>query len=207
MAQTLLHNSTVATVTPVTLPTYDYDDDIIQQLDDEPNDVGGLTAAELKAKFDETAKNVKTFLNDDLIPTIIADDLTEQARAEAEAERVANEIERVNNENARVLAENGRVSAENARVLAENGRVQAENGRVLAEQARVNETTGVVAQATAQAQNAEAYAVGTRGGVPVEPGDPAYENNAKYYAKAGEKLVWAFDIVDGRLCVIWKQTN
>lgn len=31
-------------------------------------------------------------------------------------------------------------------------------------------------------EDAEAYAVGTRGGVPVTSGDPAYENNAKYYA-------------------------
>lgn len=30
--------------------------------------------------------------------------------------------------------------------------------------------------------DAEAYAAGTRGGVPVEEGDPAYENNAAYYA-------------------------
>lgn len=30
--------------------------------------------------------------------------------------------------------------------------------------------------------DAEAYAVGTRDGVPVEEGDPAYHNNAKYYA-------------------------
>lgn len=31
-------------------------------------------------------------------------------------------------------------------------------------------------------EDAEAYAVGTRDGVPVSPGDPAYEHNAKYYA-------------------------
>ena len=31
--------------------------------------------------------------------------------------------------------------------------------------------------------DAEAYAVGTRGGEPVEEGDPAYHNNAKYYAE------------------------
>jgi hypothetical protein len=29
---------------------------VIQKLDDEPNDVGGLSAAELKAKFDEARK-------------------------------------------------------------------------------------------------------------------------------------------------------
>ena len=30
--------------------------------------------------------------------------------------------------------------------------------------------------------DAEAYSIGTRGGIPVEEGDPAYHNNAKYYA-------------------------
>lgn len=32
-------------------------------------------------------------------------------------------------------------------------------------------------------EDSEAYAVGTRGGVPVSSSDPAYENNAKYYAE------------------------
>lgn len=31
-------------------------------------------------------------------------------------------------------------------------------------------------------ETSEAYAVGTRNGVPVTSGDPAYQNNAKYYA-------------------------
>ena len=44
------------------------DMDIIAALDDQPNDVGGLTAAELKAKFDEGGKAIQAFLNDTLIP-------------------------------------------------------------------------------------------------------------------------------------------
>lgn len=36
---------------------------IIQALDDEPNDVGGLTSAQLKAKFDEAGNDIKTFIN------------------------------------------------------------------------------------------------------------------------------------------------
>lgn len=43
---------------------------IIQQLDDEPNDVGGMTAAELKAKFDEGGQAIKEFLNDVLLPEL-----------------------------------------------------------------------------------------------------------------------------------------
>lgn len=36
---------------------------IIAALDDEPNDVGGLSAAQLKAKFDEGGLALKTFIN------------------------------------------------------------------------------------------------------------------------------------------------
>lgn len=39
------------------------DMNIIQALPDEPNDVGGLTAAELKAKFDEAGNKIKTAFN------------------------------------------------------------------------------------------------------------------------------------------------
>lgn len=45
---------------------------IISALDDEPNDVGGLTAAELKAKFDEGGEAIKRYLNDTLIPAVVA---------------------------------------------------------------------------------------------------------------------------------------
>ena len=48
------------------------DMDIIAALDDEPNDVGGLTAAQLKAKFDEGGKALKLFLNDTLIAELEA---------------------------------------------------------------------------------------------------------------------------------------
>lgn len=39
------------------------DMDIISKLDDEPNDVGGLTAAQLKAEFDKAGNTVKDWLN------------------------------------------------------------------------------------------------------------------------------------------------
>lgn len=39
------------------------DMNIIAALDDEPNDVGGLSAAQLKAKFDEGGLALKTFIN------------------------------------------------------------------------------------------------------------------------------------------------
>lgn len=43
------------------------DMDIIAALDDEPNDVGGLTAGQLKAKFDEGGKALKTYINGTLL--------------------------------------------------------------------------------------------------------------------------------------------
>lgn len=52
------------------LPQFTKDMNIISALDDEPNDVGGLTAAELKAKFDEGSISIKTFLNNTLIPAL-----------------------------------------------------------------------------------------------------------------------------------------
>lgn len=93
---------------------------IISALDDEPNDVGGLTAAELKAKFDEGGEALKRYLNDTLIPAVVADGETEEHRAKAEAERVAAEQTRQSNEQTRQANETSRISAENARNVWEN---------------------------------------------------------------------------------------
>lgn len=133
--------------------------DIIQQLDDEPNDVGGLTAAELKAKFDEAGNIIKTYINGTLIPELLAEEATEaartaaeearsnaeaerqsaeEARASAEATRQSNEETRQSNETARVAADNLRASAETAREQAESGRVTAEEARAAAESLRAS---------------------------------------------------------------------
>ena len=136
----------------------DGDLNIIQKLDDEPNDVGGLTSAELKAKFDEAGNTIKTYINGTLIPEILTEEATEAARAAAEAQREANENQRIENENARIAAEQARTTAESARAdaeteraAAESARNTAEQARESAEQARADETAGIVAQATEQA--------------------------------------------------------
>ena len=108
----------------------DGDLNIIQKLDDEPNDVGGLTSAELKAKFDESGNIIKKYINETLIPAVLTDDATEESRKQAEAARVAAEQGRVTAEEGRVSAESGRVSAEQARANAEASRVSAESARV-----------------------------------------------------------------------------
>lgn len=109
---------------------------IISALDDEPNDVGGLTAAELKAKFDEGGEAIKRYLNDTLIPAVVEDGETEEHRAAAEAareqaetERRVAETSRRHHEEQRVQAETGRQNSEHARVIAEQTRQSAENAR------------------------------------------------------------------------------
>ena len=49
------------------LTQYTEDTAIIAALADQPNDSDGLTAAQLKAKFDENAANIKTYINDTLL--------------------------------------------------------------------------------------------------------------------------------------------
>ncbi|MET0017141.1 hypothetical protein [Oscillibacter sp.] len=54
------------------LTKFTKDMQVIQSLDDEPNDVGGLTAAELKAKYDEAGEAVKQYINETLTVEIDA---------------------------------------------------------------------------------------------------------------------------------------
>ena len=230
MAQTLEHNEAITQVVPITVPSCDVDVTVIQQLDDEPNDVGGLTSAELKAKFDETNAAVKDYINGELIPAVVGADATEQARQEAEAERVSNEFERVSNENERESAETGRTSAESARASAESARASAETGRASAEAERVsaesgrvsaeqqrqqNETarqdleTGYVAQAAGSAAeaagsatNAQSWAVGGTG---TRSGEDT--NNAKYWAEQAAGAVTGVTSFSGRSGAVTPQSG
>ena len=62
---------------------------IIQKLDDEPNDVGGLTAQELKAKFDEAGEALKDFLNDSLLPQLGANSAAQDLGATLNGENMS----------------------------------------------------------------------------------------------------------------------
>lgn len=227
------------------IPSLEDDLDNIQKLDDEPNDVGGLSAAQLKAEFDKSGNTIKKYLNETLIPQLSDTVAEAEVRATAERERVANENIRIGNENTRIENEDARQENETARVNAEKARADAEAARVREEQARVDRDTGIVAQATAQAnaarvsaeqaatsvgaaaqevtkaanqvilaqeevqnakdqvslakqevsnaqgkvEDAEAYAKGTRNGVAVGSSDPAYQNNAKYFADQAKETI------------------
>lgn len=46
-----------------------------------------------------------------------------------------------------------------------------------------DDAVAAATSAESDEEDAEAYAVGTRGGVPVAPSDPTYHNNSKYYSE------------------------
>lgn len=159
-------NSDLDVVQSLVIPGLDSDLDIIQKLDDEPNDVGGLTAAQLKAKFDESGNTIKTYLNNTLLPALSGTVAEEEARAAAETQRQTNESARVSAESARASAEGLRVTAESARATQEGARADAEAARSAAETARGSaESSRVSAEAgRVSAESARAAAEQARAG-------------------------------------------
>lgn len=129
------------------IPELETDMDVIQKLDDEPNDVGGLTAAQLKAEFDQAGNIIKTYINETLLPAVSDTVAEAEVRAKAEAGRVQAETERETAEESRAAAEAARVAAETAREGAEQGRVTAEAQRETAEAARAAAEVARVAAA------------------------------------------------------------
>ena len=116
----LNENLNIVSESGLDIQLLDGDLNIIQNLDDEPNDVGGMTSAELKATFDKAGNIIKDYLNNQLVPAILAADATEAARAEAEAARQSAETGREQAEAERVAAEEDRASAEAARSVWED---------------------------------------------------------------------------------------
>lgn len=55
------------------LPKFEKDIANISKLPDQPNDVGGLTAAEFKAEFDKAGESIQEYINEELIPQIESD--------------------------------------------------------------------------------------------------------------------------------------
>ena len=79
----------------MSIPTLDTDLSIIQKLDDYPNDIGGLSVAQLKAKFDEGVLALQTYINTVLIPALIASNVPFTPTAAINAETVQAAIENV----------------------------------------------------------------------------------------------------------------
>ena len=88
----------------MSIPTLDTDLSIIQKLDDYPNDVGGLSAADLKAKFDEAGLALQQYINEVLIPALIAGNLPFTTSTAIPAETVQAAIENVQSQLANVSA-------------------------------------------------------------------------------------------------------
>lgn len=87
-----------------------------------PDDFPTVELSEEKVRADMQLLHdeVKNYLNDTLIPAVVADGATEEHRAAAEAARVAAEQTRQSNEQTRQANETLRISAENARNVWEN---------------------------------------------------------------------------------------
>ena len=135
------------------IPGLDTDMDVIQKLDDEPNDVGGLSPAQLKAEFDKAGNIIKNYVNEQLLPAISDTVVEAEVRSQQEEQRAAAEEERAAAEDARTEAEKGRAEAEEQRNAAESGRVGAEDSRTQAEAGRVAAEEG---RAQAEAERAAA---------------------------------------------------
>lgn len=138
-------------------------------------DVLSGTPAQNKAVFDRMVRQLVAPAYNAAVDAINEIDGVEKGIETAEAQRVAAE-------NARAAAETERENAEAARQTAETERQTAEAARQSAETAREDKETGYVA-------DAEAWARGTRNGVAVGSGDPAYENNAAYYRDQARSVV------------------
>lgn len=197
-------NEDLNIISSLVIPELDEDLDVIQKLDDEPNDVGGLTASELKAEFDKAGNIIKDYINNELLPKLSGTIAEEEERENAEAERVQAEQGRVTAEKGRVTAEQGRVTAEQGRasaetlrgkaetdradaederVSAEEGRVSAEQARVLAEQGRVTAEQERV-QAEQEREEAEQAREDATTGIVAQATEQA--NNAALSAQAAE---------------------
>lgn len=90
--------------------------------------------------------------------------------------------------NAKNAAVNAKTAAENAKTAAESAKADA----VSAKNAAAGSATAAANSATAAgdaSKEAEAWAVGKRSGVDVPSSDPAYHNNAKYWADQAQQMV------------------
>lgn len=72
----------------MSIPKMTNDLAVIQKLSDLPNSTEGLTADQLKAKFDEAALEIQKYINDKLIPAIVAEKIPFVATSEINADNI-----------------------------------------------------------------------------------------------------------------------
>lgn len=72
----------------MSIPKMTNDLAVIQKLSDLPNSTEGLTADQLKAKFDEAALEIQKYINDKLIPAIVAAKIPFVATSEINADNI-----------------------------------------------------------------------------------------------------------------------
>lgn len=91
-------------------------------------------------------------------------------------------------EAAKEICETAQEATETAAAVSNTNRLASENSARIASEARQ-----VASEKANDAQysrlEAEAWAIGRRNGVPVEPDDPAYHHNAKYYADLTREVI------------------
>lgn len=76
----------------MSIPKLEHDLNIIQKLSDLPNSTEGLSANQLKAKFDEAALYIQKWLNEQFIPSIVAENIPFTSSLEIEADNLADAI-------------------------------------------------------------------------------------------------------------------
>ena len=99
----------------MSIPKLNNDLNIIQKLSDLPNSSDGLTAQELKAKFDEGANMIQNWINDDLVPALTSENIpftpTEAVDEKTIQEAIVNVQEQVRNASTGTIV-NGAVTKE-----------------------------------------------------------------------------------------------
>ena len=132
-----------------------------------------------------------------------AKDAAEAAEAAAETAQGKAEDAQTAAETAQGKAEDAQTAAEAAQTAAETAQGKAEDAQTAAETAQGKAEDAQTAAETAEG-DAEAWAIGKRDGVDVPSTDPAYHNNAKYWAEYAGSITPELQlvIVDGALCQI-----
>jgi len=82
----------------MSIPKLTTDLAVIQKLSDLPNSTEGLTAAQLKAKFDEAPLAIQKWLNENLIPSLTAENIPFTATSEIDADNLADAIQDVHSQ-------------------------------------------------------------------------------------------------------------